>query len=151
MFFQVGMWRPRVRKFFRKRPGRGVVMGGKTGDAPERQRSRAGMTLTEVMISVLVFSLGAGAIYALAGSLMRLHESANRTGTATRVAENRIEELMGLPLASVKNGTHTVNGYTVTDAVTAAATGEKQVRVTVAWRGVDNLPREVIERSVLIE
>ncbi len=93
MFFPVGMWRPRVRKFFRKWPGRGVVMGGKTGNAPERQWTRAGMTLTEVMISVLVFSLGAAATYASASSLMRLHESANRTATATRTPTPRLARM----------------------------------------------------------
>ncbi len=113
--------------------------------------SKAGMTLTEVMVSVLVFTIAATAIYGLSLSLLRLQDSANRSAEAVRIGENHIEDLIGADFTSVSNASATVGGYTLTRTVRTIATGQKHIEVAVGWSGVDGNARDVEVRTVLIE
>jgi prepilin-type N-terminal cleavage/methylation domain-containing protein len=126
--------------------GRGIDVQA----AEQSQQSRAGMTLTEVMVSMLVFTVAATAVYGLALSLLRFHDSTNRTAEATRVAENRIEELISMDYGSLTNLTNVVSGYSVVDTVTAVS-GQKNVRVEVSWADISGNPRNVEVWTMLTE
>jgi prepilin-type N-terminal cleavage/methylation domain-containing protein len=116
-----------------------------------RTRHKAGMTLLEVMVASLIMAIGAVAIFGLGSALMRQNTLSNRVAEATRLAENRVEELIGMDLGSVTGDSRTVGGYTLSSQVAANARGEKFVRVRAAWQSIDGDPHEVDINTILTE
>jgi len=85
--------------------------------------SRAGFTLVELLVAMMVFAVGMLALAATAASVTRMMGGAKRQTLAATVAQSRLEKLRSSPCASLTSGTETVRGITNTWTVTAVTRG----------------------------
>ena len=85
--------------------------------------SRAGFTLVELLVAMMVFAVGMLALAATAASVTRMMGGAKRQTLAATVAQSRLEKLRSSPCASLVSGTETVRGVTNTWTVTTASRG----------------------------
>ena len=85
--------------------------------------SRAGFTLVELLVAMMVFAVGMLALAATAASVTRMMGGAKRQTLAATVAQSRLEKLRSSPCASLVSGTETVRGVTNTWTVTAVSRG----------------------------
>jgi type IV pilus modification protein PilV len=107
---------------------------------PRIANADQGFTLIEVMIALVVFSVGLLALAGLQVAAIQQNAFAKRLTAATALAEAALEQLKDTPYASVQSASATSvtsAGATFTRqvAVTAASPTPttKTVRVTVAW------------------
>lgn len=78
--------------------------------AQPRFRSRAGFTLAELMVSVVIITVG---LLALAGSgvgVLRQMRSGNQAALASAVAQARLEAIRSRSCASLSSGSATTRG-----------------------------------------
>ncbi len=106
----------------------------------------AGLTLIEVMIAMVVLSVGLLAVASMQVVAIQVNSSAQQLTRATTLVQDKIEELLALPFTdpsltdSNDNGceTHTETappkGYTLTWCVNDDATGtSKTIDLTATW------------------
>ena len=99
---------------------------------------QGGFTLTEVMVSVLLFAIAMGAMFSLSSALIRINAFSRETKAATALAEDKIEDFVGRGMAEVVSGSDTVARFSRTWTVaTNAMPGGKAVTVTVKWKDID--------------
>jgi prepilin-type N-terminal cleavage/methylation domain-containing protein len=67
---------------------------------PERRRADGGFTLVEVMISMLILTIGLVAIAGLLGVVTQMQIGARESARSTRIAQDKIDELMKLNFSS---------------------------------------------------
>ena len=99
-----------------------------------RSDTRCGSTIIEVLGTVLILTAIFVGIYSTQGSLMRMNSLSGGLGEATALAQEKVEELMALPVAGVVGGSDTNGVYSRTWTVTAGALpGIKDLDVVVKW------------------
>lgn len=106
---------------------------GVHGMSPRRRNSRAprasgsspraGFTLVELLVAMMIFAVGMLALAATAGSVTRMMGGAKRQTIAAQVAQSRIEQLRSSPCASIVGGSETVRGVNNYWTVTAVSRG----------------------------
>ena len=67
---------------------------------PERRRADGGFTLVEVMISMLILTVGLVAIAGLLGVVTQMQIGAREAARSTRIAQDKIDGLMKLNFSS---------------------------------------------------
>jgi type II secretion system protein I len=72
--------------------------------------SRAGFTLVELLVAMMVFAVGMLALAATAGSVTRMMGGARRQTIASTVAQSRLERIRSSPCAALTSGSDTVRG-----------------------------------------
>jgi len=92
-----------------------------------------GFSLVEVVVAILILTVGVLGLAASAGTITRLTAEGGRTGGAAAVAETRFEVLRGTPCASLASGSATSGKFTETWRVTSVTTLLKTVTVTVSY------------------
>ncbi|HEX8849795.1 MAG TPA: prepilin-type N-terminal cleavage/methylation domain-containing protein [Gemmatimonadaceae bacterium] len=86
--------------------------------------SRGGFTLVELMVAMMVFSIGVLGLAATTATVARLMGSASRQTMAAAVAQSRIEKLRATSCASLASGSETVRGISSTWTVIVATRGD---------------------------
>ena len=85
--------------------------------------ARAGFTLVELLVALMIFAVGMLGLAATAGSVTRMMGGARRQTIAAQVAQSRIEKLRASPCTALTGGTETVRGVTNIWTVTAVPRG----------------------------
>jgi type IV pilus modification protein PilV len=85
--------------------------------------ARAGFTIVELLVAMMIFAVGMLALAATAGTVTRMMGGAKRQTIASQVAQSRIEQLRSSPCASLLGGTETIRGVTNFWTVTAVPRG----------------------------
>lgn len=85
--------------------------------------TRAGFTLVELLVALMIFAVGMLGLAATAGSVTRMMGGAKRQTIAAQVAQSRIERLRATPCTTLTSGSETVRGITNTWTVSPVARG----------------------------
>ena|SRR2546430_9445311 len=99
-----------------------------------------GLTLPEVLVAMVVLSLGLLALAKMQITAIQVNAASSRLTQATAIAQDKVEQLMALPYADAQLDvtTHTETGpagYPITWTVDQdAATGVKTINLTLTWR-----------------
>jgi type IV pilus modification protein PilV len=75
-------------------------------------RARAGFTLAELLVALMIFSVGALAMVATSANVMTLMSSAKNRNIAADVAEARFERMRGQPCSAHTTDSSTSRGVT---------------------------------------
>lgn len=89
-----------------------------------------GFTLIEVLVAVVILSLGMAAMVALSANGTQATAYTRHAGEAAMVGQDELERLRVLPPASLASGTDTVDAHAV-----ASAVGLYTRTWTVSWTG----------------
>jgi type IV pilus assembly protein PilV len=99
-----------------------------------------GLTLLEVLVAMVVLSLGLLALAKMQITAIQVNAISGRLSQGTAIAQDKVEQLMALPYAdaNLEVTTHTETrpaGYTITWQVAqdALAVGVKTINLTVTW------------------
>jgi prepilin-type N-terminal cleavage/methylation domain-containing protein len=92
-----------------------------------------GFSLVEVVVAILILTVGVLGLAASAGAITKLTAEGGRAGGAAAAADTRFEILRGTSCASMTNGSATSGKYTVTWTVTSTTTLLRTVLVTVSY------------------
>ena len=91
--------------------------GGVHGMSPRRRtlrargtKSRAGFTIVELIVAMMVFAVGVLGLAATAASVTRLMGGARRQTIAANIAQSRLEKLRASPCGTLTSGADTVRG-----------------------------------------
>ena len=109
---------------------------------------RAGFTLVELLVAMMVFAVGMLGLAATAGSVTKMMGGAKRQTIAATVAQSRLEKLRSSPCASIVSGSDTVRGIASTWRVTAVSRGVN-ISETVTWHAARNLTRSKVYQTTL--
>ena len=71
---------------------------------------RAGFTLVELLVAMMIFAVGMLALAATAGSVTRMMGGAKRQTMAAAAAQSRIERIRSSPCGTLASGADTVRG-----------------------------------------
>jgi len=120
-----------------------------------RRRPRAGFTLIEVMISVLLSVVATIGIIALYTVETRASVFTRRTSEATVLAQDQLERLrtQATPTAVTETGLDALGNlgagpYTRTSVVALDGTSSYwTLTVTVGWTNEENIPKTVVVRA----
>lgn len=98
-------------------------------------KREGGFTIVEVLMAVVVLTVGLLGLASTAGYVTRMIAQGNRYTIAATLAGRRLELLRAGGCATIVNGTSATGRFTVSWTVTTLATGSqrsaKQVQVTV--------------------
>ena len=83
------------------------------------QNTEQGFTLIEVLIVIVVFSVGLLALSAMQFSATKGNSGAYKLTEATYIASSKIEELLSDKYSDISDYEETVNGYNITCTVNA--------------------------------
>jgi type IV pilus assembly protein PilV len=104
-------------------------------------KSEEGFTLIEIMIALVVLSIGLIALAGLQMSAMRGNTLSKRMTTAVSIANARIEQIKNMPYANIQSESSTQiteSNMTFTRQVTVSndipVANTKTVNVTVTWK-----------------
>jgi type IV pilus assembly protein PilV len=104
-------------------------------------KSKEGFTLIEIMIALVVLSIGLIALAGLQMSAMRGNTLSKRMTTAVSIANARIEQIKNMPYANIQSESSTQvteSNMTFTRQVTVSndipVANTKTVNVTVTWK-----------------
>ena len=109
---------------------------------------RAGFTLVELLVAMMVFAVGMLGLAATAGSVTRMMGGAKRQTIAAAVAQSRLEKLRSSPCASITSGSETVRGITNVWTVTAVSRGVN-VKDSVSFPTSRNVRRSKVYQTTL--
>lgn len=99
----------------------------------------SGFTLIEVMIALVILSVGILGAASMQISAIKGNGMANKITEASMVASDRAERLLALNFSSsdLKDGSETVEGFGVSWVVASPTTDSRDITVTVAWKEGD--------------
>jgi type IV pilus assembly protein PilV len=99
-----------------------------------------GFTLIEVLVAMLVLTIGLLGLATLAGTVIRGNSFSNKMTTATTLAQERLEEIQGVGYANANSldtagNPESIDSYSRTTIVQSSspAIGMKTVTVDVSW------------------
>ncbi|MDP2644853.1 MAG: prepilin-type N-terminal cleavage/methylation domain-containing protein [Desulfobacterales bacterium] len=96
---------------------------------------RAGFTLLEVLITMVILAVALLGMATLTGSIINQNQYAGQVSAATALAQDKIEELKNLSYSSLTSSSDTDTIYTRTWTVTVdtPTSGMSSIAVTVSW------------------
>lgn len=103
------------------------------GSARRARTARAGFTLVELMVSMMILAVGVLGLAATAAGVTRNMGGGRRSTIAANVAASRIEKLRSMRCNTLAGGADTTRGIVSNWTVTQAPRGV-QITETVSWR-----------------
>lgn len=121
-----------------------------------------GFTLIEILVAMIVLSIGLLGVAALTGGIMSGNSFSSQLTTATTLGQDKMEEIMrlgysGMPLVdtedAVTDNYNCIAGYpsyrrVIKTDVNSPAAGMKKVTVTVFW---DSDAHSIVLKTILAE
>jgi len=125
-------------------------------EVKSRLRSSNGFTLMEVLVAMLILTVGLLGMAGLITGIINSNKLSNRISTATVLAQDKMEEIRGVGYDNASGGTEEYNTISncslykrVTDVtVDDPAAGMKKIVVTVYW---DSDNHSVVLNTILAE
>lgn len=96
-----------------------------------------GFTLLEVVIAILVFSVGIIAVASMQVTSIHNNSAAIRYTQASQLAANQAEQMMTTPYTTLASGGPVLsddNVYTINWTVDGTVNNTRRITVTVAWQ-----------------
>lgn len=109
---------------------------------------RAGFTLVELLVAMMVFAVGMLGLAATAGSVTRMMGGAKRQTLAATLAQSRLEKLRSSPCTTLTSGSETARGITNTWTVTAVSRGVN-IKDSVSFRSSRNTTRSKVYQTTV--
>lgn len=114
------------------------------------RRDREGFTLVEIMMVLLILSLGILPIAVIQHQARReVSESDNFTRAIT-VAQGQIEWIKGLGFGNATADTGVIGNIAWTSTITTVSTGLERIEVTAHWQSQDQMEQLTIADLVSI-
>jgi len=119
------------------------------------KQSQEGFTLIEVLVAIVILSVGLLGMASLTGSIVRYNKLSNDRSAATTLAQDKLEEVRANgyssaeqedPIACTGNFSEYKRGVTVSENT---ALGTKQIAVKVSWGPSDAHDVEI--KTILCE
>lgn len=108
-----------------------------------KQMSKKGFTLVEVLVAIFVLTIGIASLIASFNASSKQIRSSNNIFLASRLAQDKIEELKNVPYVNLTNKTVSENTlvgcyaatriYTITTIDTPALDAFKKIEVNISW------------------
>ena len=92
-----------------------------------RKGSRAGFTIVELLVALMIFAVGMLGLAATAGSVTKMMGGAKRQVIAANIAQSRLEKLRSSPCTTLASGADTTRGVTNTWTVTTVTRGKSVI------------------------
>ena len=97
------------------------------------RRGQHGFTLIEVIVAMIILTVGVLGLAASAGAVSRLSSEGVRSSGAAALSGAKLEELRATPCANLANGTQTTGAYTLTWTI-ATSGFIRTVTLVVSYR-----------------
>jgi len=94
--------------------------------------NRNGFTIVEVVVAIMIFSLGILGLVSTAATVTRMVGRSQQYNMAASLAQQQVEILRATTCASMAAGSGTSGNYAIAWTVTAVTNG-KQIGVTVTY------------------
>ncbi|NVL90369.1 MAG: prepilin-type N-terminal cleavage/methylation domain-containing protein [Desulfobacterales bacterium] len=114
-----------------------------------------GFTLLEILIAMVILSIGLLGMAVLTGGIMRGNTFSNELTTATTLAQDRMEDIKRAGYSGASSLTENYNEISnfplhkrVTNVVDGPASGMRTVTVTVYW---DSDAHSIVLKTILAE
>ena len=108
-------------------------MRSMTSPPSKRARARAGFTLAELLVALMIFSVGALAMVATASNVITMMTASKNRTTAADVAQARIERMRSQPCSLHSSDSTTTRGVAESwQVVNLTRADDVTVRVTFA-------------------
>jgi len=117
--------------------------------SPARLRARAGFTLPELIVSILVITVGVLAMASTSVGVLRQMRAGNQVSLASYVAQSRMESLRGLQCSSITSGAGVSRGMIEAWTVTALSTKITAVAETVTYQPRPGVTRQLGTNAVI--
>ena len=91
--------------------------------ASVKKSRRAGFTIVELIVAMVVFAVGVLGLAATAASVTQLMGGATRQTIAANIAQSRLEKLRASPCGTLANGADTTRGVVSTWTVQTVTRG----------------------------
>ena len=90
---------------------------------PSATHPRAGFTIVELLVALMIFAVGMLGLAATAGSVTKMMGGAKRQVLAATIAQSRLERLRSSPCTSIVSGADTTRGIVNKWTVSAVVRG----------------------------
>jgi prepilin-type N-terminal cleavage/methylation domain-containing protein len=128
---------------------RRVSFAGAGASAHRRFRARSGFTLAELMVSVVIITVG---VLALAGSsvgVIRQMRSGNQSALAAAVAQARLENIRSRSCTSLTSGTATTRGMSEEWTINSGSVANPApARIVAVAETVTYVPRRGVTKTL---
>ena len=114
-----------------------------------RYARTAGFTLAEVVVASFIMVAGLFALFNLVHHLMRSTHWSTRTTSATQLAQERMESLVGQGFDAAASGSDAVGLYRRTWTVSPESGGRREIQVRVNWTYPAGKTNSVVLRSMM--
>ena len=97
-----------------------------------------GFTILEVMVGLVIFSLGLLLLMSMMVVSMKGNSWAEYTTQSTQLIREKIEQIKHDPATYLQSGSNVVGGYTVSWDVAGITANLAAVKVRVSWTNADS-------------
>ena len=101
---------------------------------PRAPHGRAGFSMVEMIVAVLILSTGLLALAGTTGAVTDLMVEGTRATQAGAVAESRLETIQGTLCANIASGTAVTGAYTEAWTVTTVGTYTRRVKLVITFK-----------------
>ena len=110
----------------------------------------AAFTLLEVLVAIVLLSIGLSGVAAFTGSIMNYNQQANNVMSAMTLAQGKLEELQNTSYSSVASSSDTDSIFTRTWTVNSdsPAVNMKTIAVMVSWNW-ESKTHNVVLRTII--
>ena len=105
----------------------------KSTRAPRSHAPRAGFTLVELIVAMLMLTIGLLGLAGVGAVVLKQMKGGTNQTIAAAIAQSRFEQFEGDPCASIVGGTATTRGMTETWTVASVGLRAKTIRDTVTF------------------
>lgn len=113
---------------------------------PVAPRARRGFTLAEVILAIVILSVGLLALASGSMGVIRQMRAGSQSATAAMVAQSRLEKLRGVGCLYLGAGTATTRGLSEKWTLTTLSS-----RIRAVSESVSYVPRPGVTKSVVIK
>lgn len=107
----------------------------------KKLKSRKGISLMEVMASMVIFAVGLLMLIPLILASIKANEFADDMSKATLYAQQKMEVLKNT--SALSSGSDVIDGMNRAWTVEDVATNLKKITITINWQDVENRPHQV--------
>ncbi len=109
--------------------------------------TRSGFSFVEVIVSMMLVSIGMVGAMGLASYMSRANQWSERMAIASTMGQDKLEELLNTPYAALGSGSDSVAGFTRSWSVTTS-NNFRLVNLTITWNTLGKSGHELTLSTV---